>query len=121
MVKYKIGDIIKCKVTGIENYGIFVSVDEIYSGLIHISEITYNFVRNIRDYTNVGDIIYGKILGIDENECKMKLSIKDLDYKNTGRLKKIIESETGFKPLEDMLPKWTIEKLNEFKKEEENK
>lgn len=117
MKKYKIGDIIKCQVTGIENYGIFVNVDVNYSGLIHISEITYNFVRNINDYANIGDFIYCEVIEIDDFTRKMKLSIKDLDYKNSGNLKKIVESERGFKPLEEMLPKWTREKVDELKNE----
>ena len=114
MEKYKVGDIVKCKVTGIENYGIFVNIDEIYSGLIHISEITYNFVRNINDYSSVGDFIFARILEIEEDSHKMKLSIKDLDYKNSGDLKKILESEKGFSPLKEMLPKWTNDKLKEL-------
>ena len=114
MEMYKVGDIVRCKVTGIEDYGIFVNINENYNGLIHISEITYNFVRNINDYSSIGDFIFARILEIDSKEYKMKLSIKDLDYKNSGRLKKIIESEKGFNPLKDMLPIWMEEKLNEF-------
>lgn len=114
---YKIGDIVKCKVTGIEDYGIFVNIDDKFNGLIHISEITYNFVRNINDYSSVGDYIYARILEIEMSEYKMKLSIKDLDYKNSGRLKKIIESEKGFAPLKSMLPKWTSDKLKEIERD----
>ena len=39
MSKYKIGNVVKGTVTGIETYGAFVSLDEYDSGLIHISEI----------------------------------------------------------------------------------
>ncbi|MEG1150124.1 MAG: S1 RNA-binding domain-containing protein, partial [Bacilli bacterium] len=41
---YNIGDIIKVKVSGIEKYGIFVHVDDLYNGLIHISEISSGFI-----------------------------------------------------------------------------
>ena len=44
---YKIGDIVKGKVTGIENYGIFLLMEDGYTGLIHISEISEKFVRNV--------------------------------------------------------------------------
>lgn len=114
MENFKIGDIVKCQVSGIESYGIFVNVDEKYNGLIHISEITYKYVRNINDYAKVGDVIYGEIIDIDESDFKMKLSIKDIDYKYSGKTTKIIESEKGFKPLEEMLPKWMQDKLNEI-------
>ena len=44
MNSFKVGDIIEVKVTGIEQYGIFVKADEEYTGLIHISEIDDNFI-----------------------------------------------------------------------------
>ena len=50
MGKYKVNDIVEGLVTGITEYGIFVSLDEYYSGLIHISEISDNFVRDINNF-----------------------------------------------------------------------
>ena len=47
MSKYENGKIVVGCVTGIENYGIFVSLDEYYSGLIHISEVSNKFVKDI--------------------------------------------------------------------------
>ena len=44
MKKYKYGEIVTGYVTGIEKYGVFVSLDEYYSGLIHISEISEKYV-----------------------------------------------------------------------------
>ena len=46
---FNLGDIIEVTVTGIENYGIFVSVIDEYTGLIHISEIDNNFVKDINE------------------------------------------------------------------------
>ena len=46
MNQYKKGEIVTGCVTGIEKYGIFVSLDDYYSGLIHISEISDFFVKN---------------------------------------------------------------------------
>ena len=43
MADYKKGKVVKATVTGIESYGVFVSLDEYYSGLIHISEIYIHF------------------------------------------------------------------------------
>ena len=66
MGKYKSGDIVTGCVTGIEKYGVFVSLDDYYSGLIHISEISDGFVRNIHDYVKIGETINAKV--IEENE-----------------------------------------------------
>ena len=73
---YNIGDVIKCTVTGFKDYGIFVKVDHDYIGLIHISEISESFVRNVSDYSEVGETIYAKIIEIDEESKQLKLSIK---------------------------------------------
>ena len=57
MNKYRKEQIVEGVVTGIEDYGIFVNIDNEYTGLIHISEISDDFVRNINDYVNKGDIL----------------------------------------------------------------
>ena len=44
MSKYKKGRVVSGVVTGIEKYGVFIGLDEFYSGLIHISEISHGFV-----------------------------------------------------------------------------
>ena len=43
---YKVGEIIEVEVTGIESYGIFVKADNDYTGLIHISEIDNNYIKD---------------------------------------------------------------------------
>lgn len=116
MSEYKKGKIVKGNITGIENYGIFVSLDNYYSGLIHISEISEDFVRDVNDYGEVGETIYVKIIDIDNNLNHTKLSIKDIDYRvdyeDKGKL--IKETGTGFKKLEDNLEKWIEDKLKEM-------
>ena len=111
-MKYEGGKIVKGCVTGIENYGIFVSLDEYYSGLIHISEISNNFVKNVNDYVNIGETIKVKILDVDEENCHLKLSIKDFNYRlgNNKKRNKIVETGTGFYLLKENLDKWIEEK-----------
>ena len=114
MKKYKINDIINCKVSGIETYGVFVVVDKKYTGLIHISEVSNEFVRDINDYVKVGDNIFAKIISIDEESKQMKLSIKDIDFANTGLERDEIDSSAEFKSLKENLPIWMEEKLQEY-------
>ena len=66
MAHYKVGKIVKGNITGVEDYGIFVSLDNFYSGLIHISEISDSFVRNVADYVSIGETIRVKIIDIDD-------------------------------------------------------
>lgn len=114
MAHYKIGKIVKGNITGVEDYGIFVSLDNFYSGLIHISEISKDFVRDTKDYGEVGETIYVKILEVDERTNHLKLSIKDIDYRIEKKNKKpkIKERGEGFKPLKDNLSKWILKKLD---------
>lgn len=116
MNQYKKGEIVTGCVTGIEKYGIFVSLDEYYSGLIHISEISDFFVKNPSDYVYVGETI--KALVIDDSDLDsyhVKLSIKNIDYKFTKKkCKKIIETTSGFKTLQEALPGWIETKKEEI-------
>lgn len=111
MSKYKKGLIIKGQVTGIEKYGIFLNIDAFYNGLIHISEISDDFVRNIGDYVSIGEIINAKIIEIDEENLQLKLTIKGVNYKNLKKPNKIKESKNGFQPLKDKLQEWIDEKM----------
>ena len=110
---YKVGDIIKCKITGFKEYGIFVKMDDKYNGLIHISEISDSFVQNVADYGEVGEEIYAEILQIDEDTKQIKLSIKNIHYQLDGEYKEQSD-KNGFLPVREHLNVWINEKLNEM-------
>lgn len=118
MSKYRRGNIIKATVNGIEDYGIFVSCDDYYSGLIHISEVSDKYVKDINDYVKVGDVISVKILNVDEELGQLKLSIKNINYKNVReyKKKKIKETTLGFSTLAYHLPFWIEKNLKKIKK-----
>ena len=116
---YKINEIVCGKVTGIEDYGFFVILnDNITTGLVHISEISNSFVRNVSDYVKIGDMVYVKIIGIDtNNNTKLRLSIKDIDYKENCKNKHgIVETKSGFTKLKSSLSTWIEEKEQEINK-----
>ena len=116
MSQYKVGKIVKGNITGIEKYGIFVSLDNFYSGLIHISEISNDFVRDTNLFGEVGETIYVKVLEVDEDTNHVKLSIKDIDYRidNKPIKCKIKERGTGFSLLSSNLNGWIEEKIKEM-------
>lgn len=118
MTSYKKGKIVQGTVTGIEKYGAFVSLDEYYSGLIHISEISHKFVKDINEFFKVGETIYVEILDIDEDSAQLKLSIKNIEYKKKqyNNKRKIKETSLGFKTLAYKLPIWIEESLKKQKK-----
>lgn len=111
MSKYFKNEVVEGCVTGIEKYGIFVTLDEYYSGLIHISEISDNFVRDINKFVNIGETIKVKVLDTDDETFHVKLSIKNLDYRlNKKREIYIQETEHGFNTLKKELPIWIEDK-----------
>lgn len=118
MNRYKKGEIVTGCVTGVEKYGIFVSLDDYYSGLIHISEISDFFVRNPNDYVYVGETI--KAVVIDDSDLEsfhLKLSIKNIDYRINRRKKnKIVETARGFDTLKQYLPVWISRSKAEIQK-----
>lgn len=116
---FNLGDIIEVIVTGIENYGIFVSVNDEYTGLIHISEIDNNFVKDINDYVKIGEKIYANIIGIDHDNKHLNLSIKNMNYNdNENGTRNIKESISGFLPLHNKLDEWIKKSYDKLKKEQ---
>ena len=110
MEKYKENEIVEGLVTGIEQYGIFVSLDEYYSGLIHISEISDGFVKDINNFVNIGETIKVRVLESDDDSFHVKLSIKNLNYRINRNKTKIVETGSGFEVLKNSLPGWINEK-----------
>lgn len=114
MEKIKEKDIVRVTVTGVQKYGAFVNTEN-YEGLIHISEISYGYVKNVNDYLKVGDKIYVEVVEVDDDNNHLKLSIKDIDYKKDGaRLKRMAETKSGFQPLKDNLDGWINDKIKKI-------
>ena len=111
----KINDIIEVTVTGIQKYGAFVLINNKYDGLIHISEISSGYVKNINDYIKIKDKIYAQVVDIDSDNNKFKLSIKNIDYRNDGKIINVDENfSNGFEPLKEHLDLWINEKIKEI-------
>ena len=105
-------------VTRIKKYGVFLSFDNGYVGLLHISEISTNFVNNINSYFSLGDKIKVLIKKIDQGNKFLFVSIKDLPdelnpYKKILPSKKIVSylKDINFSKLEKALPKMIEEEL----------
>ena len=98
----KEGSIIKGEITAIKPYGAFVKIDQQYTGLIHISEFSDRYVRDIKDYVHVGDVIDLKVISVEEDN-KVSLSFKSL-HKRKKRYR--IKLKQGFSPLKEQLQHW---------------
>ena len=111
---YKVGMTVYGKVTGIKPYGAFVRFDDSVTGLIHISEISNGFVRNIDSFVKVDEYVMVKVIDIDREHRQLRLSFKALSQ-NTRRYTKRVkflgmpESIRGFGTIRDMMPSWIEE------------
>lgn len=122
MKNYKVGDVVTGIVTGIQPYGAFVSLSDDTQGLIHISEITYGYVRDIHDFVQVGQAVKVKVLEVDDKEGKISLSLRALqdrpfhhrrDDKGRVPLQERIDEQDagGFDALKNRLDGWIRKSL----------
>ena len=72
----KEGMILTGTVRNVIDFGAFVDIGVKHDGLVHISELSEKFVKNPSDIVSVGDIVKVKVIGIDQERQKVKLSMK---------------------------------------------
>lgn len=89
------GKIVEGKVTGVMPFGAFVDLGEGKNGLVHISEIAPEYVKEINDHVKVGDVVKVKILVIESNG-KISLSIKQAILEERKQQKKAPSSRPPF-------------------------
>ena len=71
----EVGSIVEGKVSGITGFGAFVDLPEKKTGLVHISEVARDYVKDIHDHLTVGQTVKVKVLTMEPNG-KISLSIK---------------------------------------------
>ena len=72
----KEGMILTGTVRNVIDFGAFVDIGVKHDGLVHISELSDKFVKNPSDFVSIGDIVKVKVIGIDNERQKVKLSMK---------------------------------------------
>jgi S1 RNA binding domain protein len=71
----EVGSKVEGKVTGITNFGAFVELPDGVTGLVHISEIADNYVKDVNEHLKVGDAVTVKVINVDK-DGKIGLSIR---------------------------------------------
>ncbi|KAK4258187.1 hypothetical protein QN277_007660 [Acacia crassicarpa] len=82
--RVRVGDVLEGMVGSVENYGAFVHLrlpDGLYhlTGLVHISEVTWDLVNDVRDILTEGDKVRVKVISVDLEKSWIRLSIKQLE------------------------------------------
>lgn len=97
-------EVLKCQITAIKSYGAFVNCGD-YDGLLHISEISEQYVNDISNIFQIGDVVNLAVLEKDERYRKMKLSyIKN--HPIHDRIRRHVSVRTGFNSLKRNLDNW---------------
>jgi len=77
----KIGEIFTAKVVKVADFGAFVELTPRHEGLVHVSELSDEFVKNVEDVVKMGDNILVKVIRIDE-QGKIALTAKNVEQKS---------------------------------------
>lgn len=117
----QIGKIVEGTITGIQPYGAFVALDDGDTGLIHISEISDGYVKDISRFVSVNEKVTVKVVDYDNSTKQARLSLKAVHQPTNRKMKykkrqaQMPKMELGFKSIEEKLDYWIQTTLKEKK------
>jgi S1 RNA binding domain protein len=113
----EVGMLLEGKVTGVTKFGAFVSLPDNKSGMVHISEVSTSYVKEISDHVKVGQTVKVKVLKIDENN-KISLSMKKAEPRPEPQRRSAPEFDWNAKKNEGLSFE---DKLSKFKQDSDEK
>lgn len=123
-MQYEVGQLVIGTVINVKPYAVFMQFEDGVEGLLHISEISDAYIRDIDKYASKGDKIKVMIVSIDGSNGFLRVSLKKVPQEdaysthvNKGR-QMVKADESDFKPLADHLDEWIKETLQKAKKED---
>lgn len=137
------GSVVKGKVTGVTDFGAFVELEGGKTGMIHISEVSTSYVKDIREHLQLNQEVTAKVISISP-EGKIALSIKKLNADNNGgdrpqrrprpsgdrqgqqgrQVEAVNQESSGNQSFEDMMAKFkqiSDEKMTDLKRSSDSK
>jgi S1 RNA binding domain protein len=112
-MSFSVGQIVDGKVTGITNFGAFIELSPGITGLVHISEVADVYVKDIKEFLKISDVVKVKILSMQEG--KIGLSIRQAQPKPSKQSRQSFEDKLS-KFLKD-----SEERQSELKKSMDSK
>ncbi|MFD1849250.1 S1 domain-containing RNA-binding protein [Oceanobacillus bengalensis] len=117
----EVGSKLQGKVTGITKFGAFVEIEKGKTGLVHISEVAENYVKDINDHLKIGDEVEVKVINV-EKDGKIGLSIKKAKSNpRPVRQKNPKERQENFEAKMNRFLKDSEDRLASLKKHTESK
>ena len=96
--KYKVGAIVKGKVSKIASFGAFIELEDGVDGLVHISQISDQRIDKVKDALQAGQEVEARVVKVDRNERRIGLSIRAVNM--TEEEIKALEAEAAAEPAE---------------------
>lgn len=120
-----VGNVVEGTVSGITNFGAFIQLPEGKTGLVHISEISHDYVSNVSEYLKKDQAVKVKVLSISD-EGKISLSIRQAEPKKSKKQPAEIDwsksdDKQKFMSFEDKMAKFlkdSSEKQEQLKKKD---
>ena len=126
-MKYEVGQLIIGTVTKVKPFALFMEFEGGVEGLLHISEISDSYIRDIEKYGRVGDQMKVKVVAVDESNGFLRISLKQVPSQEAfsthdNSVRNVPQAGANdFKPLANRLNKWIEQTLQEAEKEKEEK
>ena len=86
--RFKVGQLVKGKVTNVTKFGAFIELEPGIEGLVHISELSNQRVEKADEVVKNGDEIQAVVINVEPKKHKIGLSIKDIDRYQAQRARK---------------------------------
>ncbi|MGN1043310.1 MAG: S1 RNA-binding domain-containing protein [Acutalibacteraceae bacterium] len=125
-MQLEVGAVVEGKVTGIVPFGAFVDVGEGKSGLVHISEISDVFVKEVSDHVEVGQNVKVKVIKMNadgkiELSMKQAMARKNPEKKFVSKKENVINKSTNFEDMMNRFKKFSEDKLSDIKRKQEGR
>jgi len=127
-MQIKTGEIIEGKITGITKYGAFVSIDKENAGMIHISEISDGFIKDINERLKLNQTVKAVVINVNQ-DGKLALSMKQAPKDTASDAAEETAEKPGFEKPEEFVKNDNSlgatrnfeDMLNKFKKDSDEK
>ncbi|MBN1149206.1 MAG: S1 RNA-binding domain-containing protein [Anaerolineales bacterium] len=96
--------VIKGKVTRLEKFGVFVDIGAERPGLVHISEMTHDYIKKPDEVVKEGDEIEVKVLNVNRQKKQIKLSMKALELPVVKQVEKLAPANVGGEAKDEPVP-----------------
>ena len=85
MEEYKVGTTVEKKIKTVADFGLFIELTKGIDGFIPTQFASKEFIKNIRDKFNEGDIVKAQVVEVNKDTQKIKLSIKKIEIEEEKR------------------------------------